>query len=67
VSEETLSPSDIKGLLLLFEGFVDEFVALKTLLKEKGVITSDELDRMITRLDAETPRCGFGDSDLSDS
>ena len=65
VSEETLSPSEIKGLLLLFGGFVDEFVALKRLLKEKGVITSDELDRMITRLDAEKHFCGL-DYDLSD-
>ena len=64
MSEETLSPSDIKGLLLLFEGFVDEYVALKRLLIEKGIITTDEFNRMITRLSAERPRCGVGDSDL---
>ena len=65
MSEETLSPSEIKGLLLLFEGFFDEYVALKRLLIEKGIITTDEFNRMITRLSAETPRCGVGDSDLS--
>jgi len=58
LSEEKPHASDVEMLVTLFKLYVHQLWAMRELLIEKAVFTSDELNQTFKRLEAERSFCG---------